>query len=62
MGWSVLLQEIRFVFTRSGDMTRAREIAQSISKSILNDTSIVDEELKNPEPHDIPGDWFKGPF
>ncbi len=41
---------------------RAREIAQSISKSILNDTSIVDEELKNPEPHDIPGDWFKGPF
>ena len=28
MGWSVLLQEIRFVFTRSGDMTRAREIAQ----------------------------------
>ena len=28
MGWSVLPREIRFLFTRSGEMTRAREVAQ----------------------------------
>ena len=41
---------------------RAKDIARIISKSLLNDTSLVDHEFKNPEPHDVPGSWFKGPF
>ena len=51
MGWSVSLQEIRFVFTRSGDMTRAREIAQRKLARVLrgrkepHGKSLTDESI-----------------
>ena len=41
---------------------KAKDIASSVSKCILNNAVVVEQEFKNPKLHDVPGDWFKGPF
>jgi hypothetical protein len=32
------------------------------SEMMGNDTSTVKVDLPKPVPHDVPGEWFKGPF
>jgi acetoin:2,6-dichlorophenolindophenol oxidoreductase subunit beta len=44
-----------------GFYVRAREIAESVAR-VLGRTDVNFDQLKEPEPHDVPGDWFRGPF
>ena len=45
-----------------GFYVRAGDIAENILESFDKDTTNVNEDLKEPIPHDVPGDWFNGPF
>lgn len=45
-----------------GFYVRTADIAKEILLMFNKDTSKVDQELPEPIPHDVPGDWFKGPF
>jgi len=45
-----------------GFYVRAPNIAKTILEMMGRDSSFVDDELVEPTPHDVPGDWFKGPF
>ena len=45
-----------------GFYIRAGDIAQRILDSLGIDSSSVYQELPEPTPHDVPGDWFNGPF
>lgn len=45
-----------------GFYIRASDIVIEIFKMFNKDISNVKNELPEPIPHDIPGDWFKGPF
>ena len=40
----------------------AKDIASVISINLINNNNIVQEKFKVQEPHDVPGEWFKGPF
>ena len=41
---------------------KAKDIAANVSQCLLNNAVVVEQEFENPKLHDIPGDWFKGPF
>ena len=41
---------------------RASDIAETILRVMQMDYSNVKTDLVDPSPHDVPGDWFKGPF
>jgi pyruvate dehydrogenase E1 component beta subunit len=45
-----------------GFYIRAADIAKQVLKMLKKDFSSVDTDLPEPNPHDIPGDWFQGPF
>ena len=45
-----------------GFYVRASNIAKQVLKMLGHDYSQVDADLPEPMPHDVPGDWFKGPF
>lgn len=45
-----------------GFYVRAADIAKKVLHLLEKDTSSVDADLPEPTPHDVPGDWFKGPF
>ena len=50
-----------FALTKDFYIT-GKDIAAKISAAILGNTKIVDSEFKSTDLHDIPGEWFKGPF
>ena len=35
---------------------------EKLEKLMNKDMSLAKNDIKPPEHHDIPGDWFKGPF
>ena len=41
---------------------RAADIAEKVMKMMGKDFSDVRNSLPEPKPHDVPGEWFKGPF
>lgn len=41
---------------------RASDIAIEIMSLMGLDFTSVKDDLPEPMPHDVPGDWFKGPF
>ena len=41
---------------------RASDIAKKVLKMMNKNSHQVDIDLPEPNPHDIPGEWFKGPF
>ena len=46
-------------------LTKGWYIRSGISQRLFKKFNIytdIDNELPEPQPHDIPGDWFKGPF
>jgi acetoin:2,6-dichlorophenolindophenol oxidoreductase subunit beta len=45
-----------------GFYVRASDIAIEVLKMFNKDFSNVKNDLPEPIPHDIPGEWFKGPF
>ena len=45
-----------------GFYVRAIDIAKECLKIMNISDNNVNSELAEPDPHDIPGDWFKGPF
>ncbi len=45
-----------------GFYIRAADIADKVLKKINISNAKPFEDLPEPSPHDIPGDWFKGPF
>ena len=45
-----------------GFYVRASDIVKETYKMFNKDLSRVDKDLPEPSPHDVPGDWFKGPF
>jgi len=45
-----------------GFYVRASNIAEKVLTMMGKDYSLVKEHLPEPIPHDVPGDWFKGPF
>jgi acetoin:2,6-dichlorophenolindophenol oxidoreductase subunit beta len=45
-----------------GFYIRAADIVEKVMKMMERDTSQVRKDLKEPMPHDIPGEWFEGPF
>jgi pyruvate dehydrogenase E1 component beta subunit len=45
-----------------GFYIRAGDIAKQALKMFDKEYSSVDNDLPEPTPHDVPGDWFKGPF
>jgi pyruvate/2-oxoglutarate/acetoin dehydrogenase E1 component len=45
-----------------GFYIRASNIAIKIMSMMEKDFSGVKDDLPEPMPHDVPGDWFKGPF
>jgi pyruvate/2-oxoglutarate/acetoin dehydrogenase E1 component len=45
-----------------GFYIRAANIAKQVLQILDKDFSSVDTDLPEPNPHDVPGDWFKGPF
>jgi pyruvate dehydrogenase E1 component beta subunit len=45
-----------------GFYVRASDIVIEVLKMLNKDFSNVKNDLPEPIPHDIPGDWFKGPF
>ena len=38
------------------------KVVKETYKMFNKDISKVDKDLPEPSPHDVPGDWFKGPF
>lgn len=45
-----------------GFYVRAADIAKQVLQMLEKDNSSVNTDLPEPSPHDVPGDWFKGPF
>lgn len=45
-----------------GFYIRAADIAEKVMEVMEKDFSNVRNELQEPTPHDVPGEWFKGPF
>ena len=45
-----------------GFYVRAADIAEKVMEIVGGDFSGVRNALPDPVPHDIPGEWFKGPF
>lgn len=45
-----------------GFYIRAADIAGAILKSLKLDWKVAFNDLPEPDPHDVPGDWFNGPF
>ncbi len=45
-----------------GFYVRAVDIAEKVMKMMRRDFSGVKNALPEPVPHDVPGEWFKGPF
>jgi len=45
-----------------GFYVRAADIAKKIMEMLGKDFSEVNNTLLEPTPHDVPGNWFKGPF
>lgn len=45
-----------------GFYIRAADIAKQVLTMLNKDISKVDQDIAEPFPHDVPGDWFKGPF
>lgn len=45
-----------------GFYTRAADIVDVIAKKLNRHDIKPFEDIPEPEPHDIPGEWFKGPF
>jgi pyruvate/2-oxoglutarate/acetoin dehydrogenase E1 component len=45
-----------------GFYVRAADIAEKVIKMMGRDFSGVRNALPEPMPHDVPGEWFKGPF
>jgi pyruvate dehydrogenase E1 component beta subunit len=45
-----------------GFYVRAADIAKKAMEMMGVDFSKVKNSLPEPKPHDVPGDWFKGPF
>ena len=45
-----------------GFYIRAADIAERVMTMVGKDISVVRNELLEPQPHDVPGEWFKGPF
>jgi acetoin:2,6-dichlorophenolindophenol oxidoreductase subunit beta len=45
-----------------GFYVRAADIAERVLHMLGRDASRVRADLPEPTPHDVPGDWFKGPF
>ena len=50
-----------FALTK-GFYIRAADIANQVLKKMKVLNANPYEALKEPVPHDIPGEWFKGPF
>ena len=45
-----------------GFYIRSEDIAKKVLVMLNRDVNLVDNHLKEPTPHDVPGSWFKGPF
>lgn len=45
-----------------GFYVRAANIAEKVMEMFGRDTTDVKKDLSEPSPHDVPGEWFKGPF
>ena len=45
-----------------GFYVRASDIAIEILKLMKLKINNITTDLLDPEPHDVPGEWFKGPF
>ena len=45
-----------------GFYVRAADIAVKVMEMMGRSAEGVREALPEPDPHDVPGDWFKGPF
>ena len=45
-----------------GFYIRAADIVEKVMNMMERDTSQVRKDLIEPMPHDIPGEWFEGPF
>ncbi|MDB4041885.1 alpha-ketoacid dehydrogenase subunit beta [Methylophilaceae bacterium] len=45
-----------------GFYIRAADVAEKVMGILGKDTSQVRKDLTEPRPHDIPGEWFTGPF
>jgi pyruvate dehydrogenase E1 component beta subunit len=41
---------------------RAADIAEKAMEMLQKDTSRVRYHLPDPTPHDVPDEWFRGPF
>jgi pyruvate dehydrogenase E1 component beta subunit len=41
---------------------RSKNIAEKVMMMMDRDSSSIGDLLIEPEPHDVPGKWFKGPF
>ena len=45
-----------------GFYVRAADICEKVLIMMEKEASGIRPELPEPTPHDVPGDWFKGPF
>jgi pyruvate dehydrogenase E1 component beta subunit len=45
-----------------GFYIRAADIAKKVLKIMGKDASVAKADLQEPVPHDVPGEWFRGPF
>jgi len=45
-----------------GFYIRAADIVEKVMLMMCQDSSMVRNDIQEPVPHDVPGEWFKGPF
>jgi pyruvate dehydrogenase E1 component beta subunit len=45
-----------------GFYVRANDVAEKVMMMLGRDVSQIRQNLPEPTPHDVPGEWFKGPF
>lgn len=45
-----------------GFYVRAVDIVMKVMKMMGRNTSGITDAMPEPEPHDVPGEWFRGPF
>ena len=45
-----------------GFYIRAKQIAEACLKTMNMPLENVSNDLAEPTPHDVPGEWFSGPF
>jgi pyruvate dehydrogenase E1 component beta subunit len=45
-----------------GFYVRAADVASKVLEMLERSTKRFASQLEEPEPHDVPGEWFKGPF